>query len=74
MNALNETEKWMIVENLVDSYYSLEDVGHQDTATQIAALLDKISPNWRYADSCRDVETHEITVSERKTGDSSGSS
>lgn len=59
IDALDEMEKWIIVEHLIESYYSQE--GTED-AERIASVLDKLSPNWRDADSCRAVEYHEVIV------------
>lgn len=69
---LEELEKWSIVENLMGSYYELEEMGHQDTATQLATTLDKISPNWRDANSCKAVEFNRVVV--EKATDSGESS
>jgi hypothetical protein len=40
---------------------------YQDTAARTASLLDKLSPNWREAESCADVANHEIRVNLNET-------
>lgn len=58
---INKDERWMIVENLLNSYYALEDSeeDHEDLLEDYEDLLDKLSPNWREADSCKEVEVRE---------------
>ena len=73
----------MIVEQLLNDYYAFERrIDEQDFPglltekncregmEEYAALLDKLSSNWREADSCRDVEIRPVEIADN-TGDSS---
>ncbi|MCU4753482.1 hypothetical protein OB919_16070 [Halobacteria archaeon AArc-curdl1] len=62
---LSEEERWIIVEHL------LETATSDTESEQVEQFLDKLSPNWREADSCREVQTNPVTV-ELPEGDSSG--
>ncbi len=62
MEELSEDEAWIITENLMESELGLREMGEEETADEVADLLDKISPNWREADSCADVETRDLHV------------
>lgn len=67
---LAENERWIIVEGLVESYYELQDMGEDETAQKHADLLDKLSPNWRDAMTCREIEINKISVdSNQRNGD-----
>lgn len=66
---LGEKEKWTIAEHLIESYYELGEMGYPRKQEHVEIILDKISPNWREADSCAEVETHEILVDESQKGD-----
>lgn len=76
---LDERERWMLVENLLNNYYTYERrleeqdfPGHlteencREGMENHADLLDKLSPNWREADSCADVEIRPITVHQQE--------
>jgi hypothetical protein len=65
----------MLVENLLNNYYSYERrLEEQDFPGGLteencrkgmenhAELLDKLSPNWREADSCAEIETYPVAV------------
>ena len=69
MTDLSEDERWIITENLMESELGLREIGEDETADDVADLLDKISPNWRTADSCADVETRPISVDTEVTPD-----
>jgi len=62
MTDLTEDERWIITENLIESELGLREIGEDETADEVADLLDKLSPNWRTADSCVDVETRPMSV------------
>lgn len=59
---VGEEERWMIVENLIESERGLRDMGCEDTANKMEDLLDDLSPNWKSADSCKDVELKRVKV------------
>lgn len=74
----------MLVENLLNNYYSYErrleeqdfpggltEENCREGMENHAALLDKLSPNWREADSCAEVETRPIEVQTISTEDDS---
>lgn len=65
----------MLVENLLNNYYSYERrLEEQDFPGGLteenckqgvethAELLDKLPPNWREADTCAEVEVHPIEI------------
>lgn len=58
---LEEDEEWILVENLIESYYSLDEMDHPN-AEKVADLLDKLSPNWRDAETDDEVEINEVVV------------
>jgi hypothetical protein len=60
-------EKWTIIEHLLSGYPDFEESGQPEEQRQegkenLADLLEKLSPNWREADSCRDIQTRPVTV------------
>ncbi|WP_433624041.1 hypothetical protein [Halomicrococcus sp. NG-SE-24] len=68
--ALDQMERWTIVEHLLGGYYDFKDSDlpeeqRQEGLENLAQLLDKLSPNWRDADSCREIETYEVIISNR---------
>lgn len=68
MAELDEQERWMIVENLMDNLEGLKDLKDdydvEDIIERNRELLNKLSPNWEEADSCREVETRSLEVLE----------
>lgn len=75
MKSLNDDEKWMIVENLLNNLFQLEDTASEldegelreqdgllENIENHKELLDKIAPNWHEADSCREIEFNEVKV------------
>ncbi|QIB75357.1 hypothetical protein G3I44_14300 [Halogeometricum borinquense] len=81
MIELTDGDKWAIVENLIANHHSyqqriengdfpglLSEEVCREGMQEMADLLDKLSPNWREADSCADVETYAIRVDKDKKG------
>lgn len=72
MSELSEEDSWMIVETLIQNLNDLEElkatynpeVEVDDAIEQNEELLDKLSPNWREASSCSEVETRKITINQ----------
>ena len=65
---LTEDEKWIIIENVSAAYMEWEDEGKEESNCEemkkIGQVLDKLSPNWRKADSCAEVKSFRIEISE----------
>lgn len=61
---LTENEAWVIVEGLMESHLGLKEKGYSEAAEKHEEILDKLSPNWRSADSCKDVKIRDIFVEE----------
>jgi len=57
IEELTEDEKWMVIEGMTVSYYQTTDEKLQE---RFGKLLDKLSPNWRDADSCQEVKSNKI--------------
>lgn len=71
---LTDEQAWIIIEHLMNSHneweFNSDDFDPELVESRkgdIEHLLDVLSPNWKTADSCKDVQSNTISVSTRKS-------